>query len=309
MFGVLLLVAYRRELGRLAVYLVLYLLPLVLQTAGWLAYFAARGTLHDALVASFLFSSRYAGSAWAGDLSSTSVRVVSAGALLLLLAPTLALGVVYLLDNRVKRSSEPYWLIALSAVASLGLTLDVGAFYPYYFVIAMPVFAVIMAFGLLRLPRLQLDVRNLLAFGLVLCMLASLAYSMKQLVNSFGGAVHADAVEYQAIADYVDAHTSPSDPVFDYDYGATFYRLAERRSASRYVSASVLLLDYRDHYGFDLDGTFMHDLDAARAKYVVVPRDTSNIYYENRPLIAYFDANYSVEKTFPDYEVLRRNGT
>ena len=307
--GLLLIAAYRRELGRLAGYLALYLLPLVAQTAIWVAYFDARGTLHDALVASFLFSSKYAGSAWAGDLSSTSVRLVSAAALLLLLVPVLALGVVYLLDNRAKRGSEAYWLVALSAVASLGLTLDVGAFYPYYFVIAMPVFAIILAFGLVRLPRLQLDVRNLLAFGLALCMIASLAYSMKQLVNSFGGAVRADALEYQAIAAYVDAHTSPSDAVFDYDYGATFYQLAGRRSGSRYVSASVLLLDYRDHYGYDLDATFMREMDASRAKYVVVPRDTGNIYYQNRPLITYFQANYTVEKTFPDYVVLRRDGS
>jgi len=164
----------------------------------------------------------------------------------------------------------------------------------------------VMTFGLLRLPRLHLDLRQLLTLGIGLCMVASLIYSMRQLVNSFTGPVRADAVEYQAIAAYVDAHTSTSDTVFDYDYGATFYQLSGRASGSRFVSASVLLLDYRDHYGFDLDGTFIKDMDASRAKYVVIPRNPANVYYRNAPLIAYFETHYAVEKTFPDYDVLRR---
>lgn len=304
--AVLLITAYRHQLGRLAGYAVLYALPLLVMTGAWFAYFGALGTIHDFLVASFFFSSKYASSAWAGDVSSTSVRLISIGTLLLLLLPVLALGAVYLKDFRAKRGSEAYWLVGLSAVASLGLTLDVGAFYAYYFLIALPGFAIIMAFGLLRLRRLNYDVRNLVALGLAACMLVSLGYSMKQLVNSFAGSVRADALEYQSIAAYVDARTRPGDAVFDYDYGATFYQLTGRPSGSRYVSASVLLLDYRDHYGFNLDSTFIADLNRSQAKYVILPSNPANIYYENKPLIAYFHANYQLEKAFPDYDVLRR---
>ena len=307
--GILLIAAHRHEIGRLLGSLVVFAAPLILMSVAWVAYFGARGTLTDFLVASFFFSSHYARTAWAGDLSSTSVRLISAGSLLLLLLPVIALGAVYVMDYRSKRRDETYWLVGLSVIASLGLTLDVGSFYPFYFLIAMPVFAILMAFGLLRLPRLQLNLRDAVTFGVALCMLVSLAYSMKQLLNSFSGAAYADGVEYQSIAAYVDAHTSPSDTVFDYDYGATFYQLSDRRSGSRYVSASVLLLDYRDHYGYNLDGTFMREMDASHAKYVVIPRSTANVYYENQPLIAYFASHYSVEKQFPDYSVLRRTGS
>jgi hypothetical protein len=304
--AILLIAAYRGDIARLVGSLAVFAAPLIVQSIAWVAYFSARGTLHDFLVASFLFSSKYARSAWAGDVSSTSVRLVSIASLLLLLAPVIALGAVYLMDYRARRASEAYWLIGLSTVAALGLTLDVGAFYPYYFLIALPAFAIVMAFGLVRLPRLHFDVRNLVALGVAACMLVSLAYSMKQLVNSFTGAVHADALEYQTIAAYVDARTSTQDRVFDYDYGATFYQLAGRRSGSRFVSASVLLLDYRDRYGFDLDSTFMEEMASSRAKYVVLPRNPGNVYYENAPLVAYFNREYTVEKEFPDYDVLRR---
>ena len=50
-------------------------------------------------------------------------------------------------------------------------------------------------------------------------------------------------------------------------------------------------------------------MDASQAKYVVIPRSTANVYYENQPLIAYFASHYSVEKQFPDYSVLRRTGS
>ena len=306
---ILLIAAYRHQVGRLLGYLVLFGAPWVLQSLGWVLYFNARGTLRDFLIASFFFSSKYARSAWGGDLSSTSVRLVSIGSLALLLAPVVALGVVYLKDYRPKHTSEAYWLVGLTVIASLGLTLDVGSFYPFYFLIAMPVFAVVMAHGFLRLTRLRINTRDIVTFGVAICMLLSLAYSMKQLLNSFTGSARADALEYHAIAAYVDARTSPSDAVFDYDYGATFYQLADRRSGSRYISASVMLLDYRDNYGYNLDGTFMRDMDASKAKYVVMPSSTSNIYYENKPLIAYFRSHYTLEKAFPDYNVLRRNGS
>lgn len=307
--GLLLIAAYRRRPARLVGYVALYLVPLFIQAAIWLAYFGARGTLRDFMLASFLFSSKYAGSAWAGDVSSNSVRLISIGTLLLLLLPVLALGILYLRDFQARRGSEAYWLIGMSVVASLGLTLDVGAFYAYYFLIALPAFAIVMAYGVFRLPSLQYDARNLIALGLAACMAISLVYSMKQLYNSFAGPVHADALEYQSIAAYVDANSGPGDRVFDYDYGATFYQLSGRRSGSRFVSASVLLLDYRDHYGFGLDSVFMKDMDAARTKFVVVPSSTANIYYANRPLIDYFSSHYVLAKAFPDYNVLRRRGS
>lgn len=303
---VLLAVAYRRQLGRLIGYYVLLGIPLVLQSVAWFAYFSARGTLHDFVLGAFLFSSKYASSAWAGDVSSISVRLVDLGVLVLLLAPVAALGYVFVKDRGVLRGDEAFWLVLLSAIASLFLTFDVGAFYPYYFLIAMPAFAIVMAYGVLNLRGLNRDLRQLIAFGVALCVAFSFVYSLKQAYNSFAGAVYADGAEYQQIAAYVDARTGPADKVFDYDYGATFYQLAGRGSGSRFVSASLLLLDYRDHYGFNLDQAFIEDMDRSQAKYVVMPRSQSNIYYANKPLVEYFSAHYQVEKEFPDYLVLRR---
>jgi hypothetical protein len=72
------------------------------------------------------------------------------------------------------------------------------------------------------------------------------------------------------------------------------------------VSASVLLLDYRDHYGFGLDNIFMRDMNRSRAKYVVMQRSPSSLYTVNLPLMAYFAAHYRVEKVIGTLEVLRR---
>lgn len=305
---VLLLVIYdRQRLHRLLGDVLIFLGPLVAISIAWIAYFQLRGTLRAFLIASFFFNSKYAQSAWGGDLSSTSVRAVSIGVLLLLLVPVAVLGWISLQDRRLQRANQSYWLILLSTVAALGLTLDVGSFYPYYFLIAMPAFVLVMAYGLLRLPTvLRPSLIKGGAAGMALCMAVSFAYSTKQLLDNFVGPVRADALEYQAIASYVDAHTAPSDAVFDYDYGATFYQLAHRRSGSRFVSASPLLLDYRDHYGFDLDAIFIRDMETSRAKYVIVPRSPHSIYYENGPVVAYLSSHYARVRGFPDYLVLLR---
>jgi hypothetical protein len=38
----------------------------------------------------------------------------------------------------------------------------------------------------------------------------------------------------------------------------------------------------------------------------VVYRDQNNIYYQNKPIVEYFDSHYVLDKTFIKFEVLKR---
>jgi len=303
----LLVFDYRKQPKRLLAYLLSFAAPLVAQTACWFAYFGHQGTVHQFLVAGFLFSSKYAGSAWGGDVSSLRVRLELLFELLLLLIPSILLAVVFVRNARNSGGNRTHVLLAMLSVAVLAATLDVGSWYPYYFLIAMPVFAIVLAYGIFASARFKTGSRQLLTVLILSSIFFSLGVSMKQALNSFSGSAYASAQEYKQVAAYVRAHTSPRDRVFAYDYGATFYQLSGRDSGSRFVSASVLLLDYRDHYGFGLNALFIADMRTSKAKYVVLSREP-DVYSQNKPVMAYFKLHYRLEKTFSTLEVLRRVG-
>jgi len=303
--GIILLVDNWKSIRKFFGYGIIFATPLILQAGFWAYYFGSKGALNDFFIASFLFSAKYAKSAWAGDVSNNIILLIT---LAIFLLPMLLLLYISLRKSRENLKNPTFWLIKLSVFAGLLATLGVGSFYPYYFQVAMPVFVITMTYGLFNMGDLNKYFRYFvyLAFGASLVL--SLGISMKQLYNSLGGSVRAEAREYQEIADYVKANTAPTDKVFAYDYGATFYRLAGRDSGSRFVSASVLLLENRDNFGYGFDQKFIDDMNRSQAKYVVVYRDKDNLYYQNTPIVDYFNSNYELDKTFTKFEVLKRRG-
>jgi hypothetical protein len=302
--GILLLVDNWKSIRKFFGYGIVFCIPLALQAGIWGYYFQSRGALNDFFVASFQFSAKYAKSAWAGDVSNNIVLLLS---LLVFLLPVLMFFAVYLKDVRKNLHNHDYLLVGLMFVAGLGLTLGVGSFYPYYFLITMPIYVIVMTYALFNLETLNEYLRLFIysVFGASIAF--SLLISMKQLYNTFSGSVRAEAQQYQDIADYVKSHTSPTDKVFAYDYGASFYRLAERDSGSRFISASVLLLENRDNYGFHFDDTFISDMEKSQAKYVVVYTDRDTLYYGNKPVVKYFDTHYHAEKEIGKFTILVRN--
>jgi 4-amino-4-deoxy-L-arabinose transferase-like glycosyltransferase len=301
--GVLLLIQGWQHKGRLAGQVSAFVAPIVAISAGWATYFWAQGTLNDFVVASFTFSSKYASSAWAGKVSVNLLLVATTFALLI---PVLAFFAVYLRDVKAQWRSAAYQLVGLSFVVGLGLITAVGSFYPYYLLIIMPFMVLIIMYGLFRLDALSRLLRGALVVVLALTLAANYAISLRQLLNNYAGVTKVEAAEYMQAANYVKAHTTADQKVFAYDYGATFYELAQRQSAARFISASHLLLDYRDKYGFGFDDEFLSQLEKTQAPYIVLNDDSRDLYFTNTPVATYIKAHYAPVQKFGAIEVLQR---
>ena len=301
--GIVLLIDNWKSIRKFFGYGVIFATPLILQAGFWAYYFVQKGALNDFFIASFLFSTKYAKSAWNGDVSNNMILLLT---LAIFLVPVLLFLYISLRQSLKNLKNNTFLLIKLSVFAGLLATLGIGSFYPYYFLVAMPVFVITMVYGLFNMGDMNKYFRYFVYFAFGASIVLSLGISMKQLYNSFSGSVSVEAKEYQEIADYVKANTAPTDKVFAYDYGATFYRLSDRDSGSRFISASVLLLEHRDNYGYNFDQKFIDDMDKSQAKYVVVYRDKDNLYYQNTPIVEYFNSHYVLDKTFTKFEVLKR---
>ena len=289
-----------KNIKKIFIYGLTFVAPLVIQGLLWIFYFKSHGTLHDFWVASFEFSAKYSRSAWQGEISPR-------GTFLLILSPLIVnlffFGGKFLLDIKSNIKNYAYRFLFFILLASLVLGFALGTFYPYYFLILLPGFIVIFIYSLDKFLESKLKIIAIAL--LILTTLISLGFSYKQLYNSFSGSVRAQLDEYKSIASYIDEKSAPSDKIIFYDYGAVMYRLTERGSASRFVSASVLLEDYKNNFGFDFNGIFIAEIQKNKPKYLVMPKDPENIYYQNKTTVDFFKSNFTVEKTFSDYLVLK----
>lgn len=301
--GIILLVDNIKSIWKFIGYGFVFVAPIIIQAAIWIIYFASHDALNDFWIACFGFSAKYSSSAWSGDLSNNIILLITT---FILILPAIFFFVFYIKDFKVQRKNRDYLLVGTTFISGILLTFGVGSFYAYYFEVFMPAIVIIFCYGLFRMSSYKKIWQILLVIAFGGSMILSYGISTKQLYNSLGGSVKTEAAQYQQIADYIKANTTSDDRVFCYDYGATFYQLADRESGSRFISASVLLLDYRDGYGFNFDQTFINDMDENETKYVVTYIDRDTLYYNNTPIVEYLDSHYVVEKTFDTLEVLRR---
>lgn len=301
--GLLMIVHGWRKPGRLVAHVFAYIAPIVLVALGWFAYFAAQGTFDDFWLASFGFSAKYASSAWGGSVSSNIWLFITTGALLV---PAIIFFLVALRDVRAQLRSLPYQLIGLMFLAGIVLIGAVGSFYAYYLLITMPFTVLVIMYGMLRVGSLSRVLRVILIAGCIVTLAVNYAFSTRQLLNSFSGDAYRDAVEQQQAAGYVRAHTDANERIFANDYGATFYQLADRRSASRFISSSVLLLDYRDGFGFGFNDIFIEEMERNQAPYVIVGAGTAELYATNTQLDEYFASHFVPVGQFGDTVVLER---
>lgn len=275
----------------------------IFQTAFWVVYFNSQNALKDFWIASFAFSSAYAKSAWGGNVSPQSIFIFI---MLPLLVPFTIFTINFLKDFKKIKSDMLYRFLLFSMLSALFIGFGIGSFYPYYFLISMPIFMLIFAYGgniFLQIGK----TKNLLIILVLLSgMAVSFTMSSKQLLNSFTGNVKVELNEYQQIADYIKSNSDKDDRIEAYTYGAVLYRMAERDAGSRYISASVLLLDTRDKYGFNLDKTFIDDLNKSKPKYWIIAKDPKNLYYQNKKVILYMLNNYTPDKEFGSYTVWKR---
>ena len=311
----------RRGVKNIILDILVFVAPIILHAGIWLWYFSSRGAIHDFIVASFSFSSKYVKSSWLGHVSSNKTTFV--GIMLPIFTVFLIFGIKFLVDLKVGIKKPIYRFLLLWALASFAIGLFAGDFYPYYFLIFIPVFIFILIYwqnifflsfrpasrNLEILNQVQDDRsgfwRGLVLAILILSMVISLGMAYKQFYNYFAGSGKAEITEFQQIASYIDQNSNPSDKIVFYSYGATMYHLANRDSGSRFVSASVLLLDEREHYGFNLSDTFISDLQKSQPKFVIMSTDPNDLYYENQKVTDYLRANFVPVKTFNTFAVYK----
>lgn len=301
--GLLLLLHGWRRFGALVGHVVAFVAPILVVSGLVLGYFWSQGTFDEFVIAAFGFSAKYASSAWVGGVSSNFKLLIQS---FLLLIPAVLFFIFYCLDIRKQYRSLPYQLVGLSFLGGVILIGAVGSFYAYYLLILMPFIVLVFTYGFMRLPAYPGLIRIPVILLFVLSMGANYAISLKQLANSLGGSVQQAATDYRQAAAFVQDNTDPDDKVFAYDYGATFYRLADRDSASHFISASVLLLDYRDGYGFGFDDMFIEEMEENQAAYVVLNDATRDLYFTNEPIVEYLEANFAPVARFGEVEVWER---
>jgi len=300
--GILLLIDNWKSLRRFFGFGFLFVTPLVLQAIFWAWYFASKGALNDFFIASFQFSAKYSASAWQGGLSNMTVFYI----LLAIASPLIIFGPILFVTELWRNRTKEFLFWVLMILTGSFAFFAVGVPYLYYFEIMMPVYVLAATYLIFKESRgpklLYFGYIGLFTLGIIL----SIGLSTFQIRNTITGSVKVESDEYREIAAYVRDRTAPTDKVFAYDYGATFYRLAERDSGSRFISASVLLLENRDNYGLHFDDLFISEMEKSQTKYVVVYKDRDTLYYDNKPLVDYFDSHYILEKDFTKFSVLRR---
>lgn len=300
-FGLLLLplivdlwASYRKNARRLLFYALIWVLPTIAQAALWLSYFIPRNLVQEFVIAAISFNGKYLRAGWAGNLSGQMVFIVilAVGFLAFLAS------YYFLLKNRNRENL----LLKTIGLSALLFSVILGTFYTHYYLVVTPYFCLLIGAYWQQISKSRTWIL-LTTLGVVM----SLGISYKQLYNRFYGNVATSANQMSLAADYVRAHTAPSDKIIFYGYGATFYRLAERDSGSRYISASHLLIDEREGFGYDFTDKFIGDMVGTRPKYIIVDESSYHIYSQNTRATEYFFRHYKLETALPGFGIWKIN--
>jgi 4-amino-4-deoxy-L-arabinose transferase-like glycosyltransferase len=296
----LIIINYRniyRLIGGLAIFAFGSLAQLLI----WAIYFVHVGTFQQFYIATFTFNSKYiAALGW--DIHEPGIAVFLGILCLLLLffAPFL----VRAWRDFRHPNQQLGILVPLLAVSSIIFMISAGTFFSNYFQIAIPYLCLVAGATAEAVLKTR---RRLLLTGLAAIAVMMFLISLKQIYNTFYGADATDARNMTTAATYIKDHTTPNDTFFANVYGATFYRLADRNSGSRFISASHPLIDYKYHFGYNFDQEFMADMQHSKSKYVVESSDPSDMYRTENPVLEnYIDSHYKLETVISGYDILRR---
>lgn len=279
----------------------IYILPIIIHLGFWTIYFLNKKLFNEFWIATVSFNSKYAQAAWAGHVSGRTIFLIT-------IAPFLALYsiIIYPYIKNLKEfiKDKNILFVFITSVVTLFIALINGSFYPYYFLLSIIPLAILFANNFL----FDFLKNNKIAYYLfIFCLILNITISYKQFSNSISGNVKQESIENQEIADYIKSNSENNDKIIAYTYGATFYVLSERDSGSRYISASHLLLDEREKFGFNLTDNFIQDIKNNNPKYVIFPKDNNNLYLENAKATTFLLNNFSKEKDFDSYVLLINN--
>ncbi len=275
--------------------------PLIIQATVWVVYFWSNNALWDFWLASYAFNSKYLLSTWAGKVSGQVI-------FLLISSPFYLLYIVFLgifaFQNRTQFENQYTCFIFFSCLSGLLFIFILGSFYPYYYLILMPIFT-LLAMSLDWSKFTKTNINLIITILIIITFSTSYLISLKQFYNGIAGPVAAEALEMRQVADFILQNTSTEDKLYGYVYGATFYALTNRQPASTYISGNVLVLDYRENYGFGLNERVIHDLQITQPPLVILYTQ-NNIYESNQLLMNYFNTCYKDLKIWTNYKIMQR---
>lgn len=278
--------------------------PLILISLIIIGYFGSFGYLQELWIGSFGYSAKYVQVSFRGALSDTKI-------FLAILSPLLVILIMPIFGWYQKIKSSRLTLLEIfilgsSLVSMLYLGIS-GTYYPYYLLICLPILLIWVAIGHSSLSGL---LKKLSTTIICLGLLISFGISYKQPLNYFTGSVSRQQQEYYQIAEYIKSNTNKDDRIFTYIYGASLYGLSERLPATKYMSASFMLLDYREKLGFGINTTVLSDLKRTQPKLIVMYKDKNpktSLYATNYPIQEFLLSDYNrVQKEFETLEIRAR---
>ncbi len=279
-------------------------LPILIHICFWLIYFYLNNSLYEFFIASFLFNSKYLATGWLGKVSGQLIFILIIFPVVL----SLLFAVFHLFRKKILLSEtewcNPVFILSWLITSALYLIM-LGTFYPYYYLMVVPVLSVLIGLSLSKIDWQSSFDKAILGL-IIVNFIGSFVFSLKQPYNFFFGKVKNDFQEKILVAEYVKANTTKEDTIIAYVYGSTFYYLVDRKPGVRYVSASHPLLDYRENFGFQFNQKFLEDVEQNRPKYLIVS-NFDELYSINQELMDYFYQHYFLEKTFTNYSVFRRH--
>ena len=271
----------------------------------WVAYFVHLGTIKQFYIATFEFNSKYI-KALGWDLGSPGVAVflLILGLLIVFFAPF----VIYAISRTKQIISKDHAyelivpLLALSVIVFIALA---GTFYSHYFLIIIPYLCLVLAATINNVQKLKFIKVLYISWAIIAVFMLLISY--KQLYNNFRGTAANELAKQQQVADYIKSRTEPSDTIFANIYGATMYRLADRNSGTRFISASHLLIDYKNNFGYDFNSIAIGDLEKSKPKYIIISADPDDLYITKNPVMTkYFSEHYKFEATVGGHQIIVR---
>jgi len=291
----------RKNIHRLIGAIAIFAFGTLAQLLIWFIYFVHVGTFKQFYIATFAFNDKYI-SALGWDVHEPGIAVFL-GILVLLLA-FFAPFLIKAWQGFWHPDKELGIFIPMIAVSAIIFMISAGTFFSNYFQVAIPYLCLVAGATAALVFRRH---KNLKLTILIVIAAIMFLISLKQLYNTFYGSDAANARDMTAAALYIKDHTTPNQTFFANVYGATFYRLADRNSGTRFISASHPLLDYEYNFGYNFNNEFIMDMEQSQAKYVVESSNPNDLYRTQNPVIMrYINLDYRLQTTIDGYDILVR---
>lgn len=281
----------------------LFLLGFIILPSFWIYYLFINNSFSDFYLATIQYNFSYLWAAWKGEV--TSAWRVLFQALIVFLIPVLIYfwqGYKKLFDVNMSSNNFLRVWFGIAFVSSI-LWFVSGTFFSIYLLPLLPAFSIIISFWLYDSDYSVKEKKDrYLFYGLVVSVFLCLFMSVYQI---FGFSLNSNDKfsNLRLASDYIKNNTGIYDSSAVYGYGSTFYTLAERKSASKFVNSSDVFLDYKADLNYNFSKVWVDEINNNKVKYILTTPDYQNSYSKNDIIKKYLENTYEVQKQFGEYKI------